>query len=469
MSTSEISSTQQAISTSPIETQSSNTTTITDGANTGIGAYSNDKHLDTSSYVAKTASVLQNTYFFNPDEARQISAFAEAVKDAEPKFYVDVKPGFLDKIKALCAKILGFFKNDSKKVQLRGDGIAVFDSLKKNLLKSKNKDFALRFIKQNAEVNNEEALRGFAHVVGFKLDENRDLSTQLEAFINIKYFDNLKDYTGENGKIIFLKKTLGDLSASENGQEKLKTFFEVFDKCSKYVSIDNQGFSTFECSSLASYFLYSAIFAPYKNNDTEGLKNMDKKILLFQALSGAQDMEIKHVSKLENLIAFAKTKPNILRNSEILSEFPELKESLEQEILSVQKAEKQTAYSKLWDLPVDISLSIRIQNETIEISLPKKGEDTPLPEGVASREEWAFSELQKSIEHLPNDQQEKVREFYKNFQIPPRAGNRPWKKTEHDPLHINVDILGDHYDATGESADFYFNKRRVSLKQEEGV
>ena len=198
MSSPEIPPMQQTTPTSSTESQSTSRTMVISKA-TGAEAHSGDISLDQVDYADRTASVLQNTYLFKKEEARQVSAFAEAIKNADPNLYVDVKSGFLDKIKALCAKILKFFGNDSKSVQLHGDGIAVFDEIKTRLLLPENRNFALQFIKAN-EIH-ADVVKGFARILGLKLNENLNLNTQLETFINTKYFNNLEIYVGKNGKI----------------------------------------------------------------------------------------------------------------------------------------------------------------------------------------------------------------------------------------------------------------------------
>ena len=146
------------------ESQGSDTPKVMDEAITGAEAYRSEKQIGTPSYADRTASILQNTYFFTPEEARQISAFAEAVKATNPNLCPDVKSGFLDKIKALCAKILEFFGNNSKTVQLHKDGIAVFNRLRETLRMPENKNFCLGFIDRNK--SNSDVLMGFSRILG---------------------------------------------------------------------------------------------------------------------------------------------------------------------------------------------------------------------------------------------------------------------------------------------------------------
>lgn len=152
--------------------------TTAEQTRTNVGlSTNNDKTLNKANYNPKTVSILQNTYYFSGEEARQISAFAKAVEEKAPKFSVNVEPGFLTKIKSLCAKILTFFGNKNGEVKLQKEGIAVFKELKGTLLDPQNKDFTLNFLKQNE--GNQEVLKGFARVLGIQTPENINSATDL--------------------------------------------------------------------------------------------------------------------------------------------------------------------------------------------------------------------------------------------------------------------------------------------------
>ena len=139
------------------------------------------KSLTTAFYDPKTVSTLQNIYFFSEKEVQEVSAFAKAIQEVEPKLYADVKPKFLDKIKALCAKILGFFGNGSKSVQLHGEGIAIFNEFKTYFLSPEHRDFTLKFIDEN--IGNPEVIKGFGRIFGLEISgdikSSRDFYTQL--------------------------------------------------------------------------------------------------------------------------------------------------------------------------------------------------------------------------------------------------------------------------------------------------
>ena len=334
-----ISSTQSTAPVNAVASQQSNVTTPPEAPITQIDEQNGAKAMNGNDYIQKTASVLQNTYFFEKDEARQISAFATAVRETDLKdLCPNVKPGFLDKIKALCARILQLFKVDSKSIQLHKDGIAVFDRLKNTLLIPENKDFVLEVIKANG--NNKEALKGFARVVVFEPDENLDLRTQLEAFINTNYFNKLDTYVGKNGKIAFYKKVLDqclDPSLTlEDKQKNLETFLKVFNK---HVEMPDLSKMTTD-----EYFCFSVLALGYSAKLKESLKsvvkhkgdlqklqeldslkeNIDKHVRLFQALRNCNinGMKDPDVDNLKNLMAFA-NKNNLAarlalsRNSEV--------------------------------------------------------------------------------------------------------------------------------------------------------
>ena len=146
------------------------------GTHAGLST-NNNRSLNKANYNPRTASILQNTYYFTGEEARQVSAFAKAVEEKAPDLSVNVEPGFLTKIKSLCAKILTFFGNKSGEVKLRKEGIAAFEEQKNTLLDPQNKDFTLNFLKQNE--GNQEVLKGFAKVLGIQSLENIKSATEL--------------------------------------------------------------------------------------------------------------------------------------------------------------------------------------------------------------------------------------------------------------------------------------------------
>ena len=154
-------------------------TTKIDKPSTAVGSCTNnnEKFLSKTNYNSRTASILKNTYFFDANEARWLSAFAQAINETDRAPHVDVKPGFLTKIKSLCAKIQTFFGNKGGEIQLRKEGIAVFKELKGTLLDPQNKDFTLNFLKQNE--GNQEVLKGFAKVLGMQTPENINSATEL--------------------------------------------------------------------------------------------------------------------------------------------------------------------------------------------------------------------------------------------------------------------------------------------------
>ena len=112
-----------------------NRANATKDSSTSAGSHSDaGQRLDRSrSDKTRTVSILENTYHFNEGEAKQISAFAEAISSEGPKTSVDVKPGFLTKIKLLCVKILAFFRNQNKDKVLQREGLKAFEELKKAL------------------------------------------------------------------------------------------------------------------------------------------------------------------------------------------------------------------------------------------------------------------------------------------------------------------------------------------------
>ena len=68
------------------------------GTHAGLST-NNNRSLNKANYNPRTASILQNTYYFTGEEARQVSAFAKAVEEKAPDLSVNVEPGFLTKIK----------------------------------------------------------------------------------------------------------------------------------------------------------------------------------------------------------------------------------------------------------------------------------------------------------------------------------------------------------------------------------
>lgn len=121
-----------------------------------------------SNLSPKTVSILQNTYFFSQEEAEQITAFADGVRKLDYNAQVNINPGFLTKLKSLCAKILNFFGNQSMVHRLQQEGMDVFKELKNHLLQPGNKDFISIYI--DANNNNPDALKGLALVLGIPKD-----------------------------------------------------------------------------------------------------------------------------------------------------------------------------------------------------------------------------------------------------------------------------------------------------------
>ncbi|MGX8716925.1 MAG: hypothetical protein ACSW8C_02960 [bacterium] len=191
-----ISSTQSTAPVNAVASQQSNVTTLS-GSITQIDEQEGAKVMNSSNYDQKTVmSVLQNTYLFSENEARQIFAFATAVRKTELKdLCPNVKPGVLDKIKALCAKILEFFGNNTKTVQLHKDGIAVFNKLKNAFLSPKDREVIFKILEENKE--NPDVLKGFYRILGnFDFLINPQLLKEypdVKAFLEQKVLPILKE------------------------------------------------------------------------------------------------------------------------------------------------------------------------------------------------------------------------------------------------------------------------------------
>lgn len=165
------------------ESQGADTPKVMDEAITGAEAYRSEKQIGTPSYADRTASILQNTYFFTPEEARQISAFATAVQNAEPKLKVEVEPNLWERIKMLCYKLLEFLGNGKTQVYLHKDGMATFNELKNTFLSPKNRGFVLNFLEENKE--NPDVLKGFARLLGVNISGNiNSIEDFYKFFIN---------------------------------------------------------------------------------------------------------------------------------------------------------------------------------------------------------------------------------------------------------------------------------------------
>ena len=215
------------------ESQGSDTPKVMDEAITGAEAYRSEKQIGTPSYADRTASILQNTYFFNPDEARQISAFAEAVKATNPNLCPDVKSGFLDKIKALCAKILKLFKVNST-IQLRDKGIAVFNELKNAFLLPENREVIFKILEENKE--NPDVLKGFARLLGVNISGNiNSIEDYYKFFINPQLLKKCPDVKA------FLEQEVLPMS-KEEVQAGLRANLEKPSKKASNFQSDNQIF-----------------------------------------------------------------------------------------------------------------------------------------------------------------------------------------------------------------------------------
>ena len=200
--------------------------------NTSADEFKSEIPLNSAVYNARTVSILQNTYLFAEKEAREISACIKAISDEKTEINPDLNSGFLQKLKALCAKIMKFFGNESKVIQLQKEGISAFNDVQDMLLSTNGREFVLSFLEKHKD--NIEILNGLVSVLGLKLDPKFDTREQIEAFVDLIRFSELKSYIGKNGKISVLNaiidQCLDDNLSLEDRQKKLKTFLKVFNK-----------------------------------------------------------------------------------------------------------------------------------------------------------------------------------------------------------------------------------------------
>ena len=297
-----ISLTQSTAPVNAVASQPSNVTTPPEAPITQIDEQNGAKAMNGNDYIQKTAKVLQDTYFFKEEEARQISAFAKAVKETDPKLCPNVKPGFLDKIKALCARILQLFKVDSKSIQLHKDGIAVFNELKNAFLLPKNRELIFKILEENEK--NPDVLKGFARLLGVNIPDDIDSVKKFyDFFINPQ-----------------LLKKHPDVKA----------------------------------------FLEQEVLPLTQDEVLAGLReNLEKP--------SKDGGEWANIFAMRNVI--------------------------------------------FRDLGRKYTCTFHVGNQTIELNIL----DQKCPEGVESRQQYAFNVLCDAIRTLPEDQQERVREFCKNF------------------------------------------------------
>lgn len=328
------------------------TVAATDAKNTSVNTHTDsNKSLKQVNSETKTISVLQNTYFFSKTEARQVSAFANAVCDMNPNLKMDVAPGFLTKIKSLCAKILKFFGNENKAVQLQKEGIEVFNDLKNTLLDPKNRDFALKFIENQThdacdtvadfdrKQNVQNVLRGGAKILGLK--EADATPEKLEAFINVDHFKKLEKPSEKN---MFLRKIFNECTdaslSPEDSKNKLNALLEEINRSYPKGSIidspEEQG----------SFFLAKSIFQRAVNNpDAKNLsalsRELNEGILMERLQEKMPDSEFKIYNNPKELLTWFKDNGQCgtLIDLQLLKDFPEVKTFLEQIVLPMSKDE----------------------------------------------------------------------------------------------------------------------------------